>query len=141
MKKYLQILTVIASLVFAVSMRAESQPYALGHLSSGSAEIEVIANIGGSISLYCDNQLVISYDAGGVTYAMSGVTWDNAGYGWGRIYYFLNGLPAGDYTVVVNTSGGQGSYSAHYNGGLVDEVQWNDSWGSYLYSYYRGYFE
>lgn len=116
----LKAMLAIACIGLTSAAWAQSNPLSLGSVSSGDIEVEVIAETYNVISIYQDNNLVFSYDSGGVLYAASGVYWTTMG-GFGREYYFVSGLPSGNYTATLTVSGPTYLYS-------VDSTNLGISW-------------
>lgn len=129
MKNWIKTMSAIVLLAFASNAWAQSSPMSLGYISDGTAEanIDYLSTAVGSVSLYCDGDLVFQFDVGGVTYAASGVSYTENAPG----YYSLEYLPVGNYTATLAVQG-SGTYSYSQSN---DWIHWVSSSGSWYYCY------
>ena len=135
MNRWFKVILAFACMGFTSAAWAQSSSLSLGTVSTGSGEVEVISDTYSSVSIYQNGNLVFMYDSGGVLYAASGVYWSTAG-GFGREYYFLSGLPAGDYTATLSVAGPSYYYSVD-NTNL--EISWS-AWNQNVWAYFRNFY-
>ena len=135
MRHWIKTILAIACIGLTSVAWAQSGPLSLGAVYSGSVEVEVISNTYSVISLYQNGNLVFSYDSGGVLYADPGAYWTTAG-GFGREYYFISGLPSGDYTAVLTVAGPSSAYGVDATNLQIEWHNWNQSVWAYFRNIY-----
>ena len=123
MKNCIKAISAVIFLMFASHAWAQSAPLSLGYSESGNFEVDMIDNAGGSVSVYCNGELVFACDSVGVTTAASGIYWSWAGAG-----FSVSGAPSGNYTATLNAQGSSSNYTFSAGG---NAVYWNTG---YYYS-------